>query len=201
MASTPPLATLRMQTLALLGLVGAAHASVRQGARASVMPSARGLARAAPRRVATQGGSVFTQAVTTADRGIARAAPRMVATLGGSVFTQAVTTADRAALKQQILQLGAALDRGQSFNPTSGEYYAERIEAAKERIDALIALAGPPITSLEQLQGEWELVFTNVQHGIFRSSPFFLAVQEAYSKYSEGGEPTGVDKVIAVRPL
>lgn len=34
-----------------------------------------------------------------------------------------------------------------------------------------------------------------VKHGIFRSSPFFLAVQEAYSKFSTGGEPTGVDKL------
>ena len=27
-------------------------------------------------------------------------------------------------LKIQLLQLGAALDRGQAYNPTSGEYYA-----------------------------------------------------------------------------
>ncbi|KAJ1630883.1 hypothetical protein T492DRAFT_628716 [Pavlovales sp. CCMP2436] len=91
--------------------------------------------------------------------GAARANPRMVATQGASVFTRSVATADRAALKQQILQLGAALDRGQSFNPTSGDYYESSINAAKERVDALIALASPPPTSLEELDGEWELVF------------------------------------------
>ena len=33
---------------------------------------------------------------------------------------------------------------------------------------------------MEDLDGEWELVFSTVKHGIFRSSPFFLAVQEAF---------------------
>lgn len=118
-----------------------------------------------------------------------------VAATTPTVFGQAPASADVAALKQQILQLGASLDRGQAYNPTSGEYYAERMEAARERIDALIALAPPPPTSLEQMAGEWELVLTTVKHGIFRSSPFFLAVQEAYVKHAPAGEPTAVDKL------
>jgi len=32
------------------------------------------------------------------------------------------------ALKTQVLQLAASLDRGQAYNPTSGEYYRERFE-------------------------------------------------------------------------
>jgi hypothetical protein len=40
---------------------------------------------------------------------------------------------------------------------------------------------------LEDIAGEWELVFTTVKHGIFRSSPFFLAVQEAF-EYAEEKE-------------
>jgi hypothetical protein len=32
------------------------------------------------------------------------------------------------ALKSQVLQLAASLDRGQAYNPTSGEYYRERFE-------------------------------------------------------------------------
>jgi len=116
------------------------------------------------------------------------------ATVTSSVFTCA-TKDNVDALKAQILQLGAALDRGQSYNPTSGEYYAERMAAARERVEALVGLAGPPPTSLEDIAGEWELVFTTVNHGIFRSSPFFLAVQEAYTLHSYEGEPTGVDKL------
>jgi hypothetical protein len=34
------------------------------------------------------------------------------------------------ALKAQVLQLAASLDRGQAYNPTSGEYYRERFEVA-----------------------------------------------------------------------
>jgi hypothetical protein len=114
-----------------------------------------------------------------------------------SVFDSAAASADRSALKSQILQLGATLDRGQSYNPTSGAYYAERMAAARERLDALIALADPPPTSLAQMEGEWELVFTTVKHGIFRSSPFFLAVEEAYVRHSPPAdkEPSLVDKL------
>ena len=36
--------------------------------------------------------------------------------------------------------------------------------------------------SVAELDGEWELVFTNVAHGIFRSSPFFLAIEDAYTR-------------------
>lgn len=109
--------------------------------------------------------------------------------------TFAAPGADASTLKLQILQLGAALDRGQAYNPTSGEYYAGTMEAARERVEALVKLGGPPPTSLQQMEGEWELVFTTVKHGIFRSSPFFLAIQEAYVKHSPEGEPTGVDKL------
>merc|ERR1719247_1851112 len=50
----------------------------------------------------------------------------------------------------------------------------------------LVAASPPLPTSLSELDGEWELIFTSVAHGIFRSSPFFLAIQEAYSR---AGEP------------
>ena len=49
------------------------------------------------------------------------------------------------------------------------------------QLEELIANSPPLPTSLDELAGEWELVFTNVKHGIFRSSPFFLAIQEAYA--------------------
>uniref|UniRef100_A0A7S4JBV9 Plastid lipid-associated protein/fibrillin conserved domain-containing protein n=1 Tax=Odontella aurita TaxID=265563 RepID=A0A7S4JBV9_9STRA len=98
-------------------------------------------------------------------------------------------------LKAQILQLGAALDRGQSYNPTSGDYYKETMETAKGKILDLIDTADEsniPKT-LEDVSGEWELVLTTVKHGIFRSSPFFLAIQEAFG-YAEETEAFGEDK-------
>ena len=99
-------------------------------------------------------------------------------------------------LKVQILQLGAALDRGQSYNPTSGEYYSASMDVARSKIVSLIALADTTTnipTTLSDIGGEWELIFTTVKHGIFRSSPFFLAVQEAF-EYSDEKTAFGQDK-------
>jgi hypothetical protein len=98
-------------------------------------------------------------------------------------------------LKTQILQLGAALDRGQSYNPTSGSYYESSMNVARSKITSLINLADESNvpSSLGDIAGEWELVFTTVKHGIFRSSPFFLAVQEAF-EYAEEKEAFGQDK-------
>ena len=68
--------------------------------------------------------------------------------------------------------MAAALDRGQAYNPTSGAYYAERMAVARELLDELLQRPSKNIT-MEDLDGEWELVFSTVKHGIFRSSPFF----------------------------
>ena len=105
------------------------------------------------------------------------------------------TNQSKEKLKTQILQLGAALDRGQSYNPTSGDYYSSSMETARSKIQSLIGLAGPENVpkSLNDIEGEWELVFTTVKHGIFRSSPFFLAVQEAF-EFAEEKEAFGEDK-------
>ena len=98
-------------------------------------------------------------------------------------------TPSKSQLKTQILQLGAALDRGQSYNPTSGAYYASSMEVARSKIQTLIDSGDESNipNKLEDIAGEWELVFTTVKHGIFRSSPFFLAVQEAF-EYAEEKE-------------
>lgn len=63
-------------------------------------------------------------------------------------------------LKAQILQLGAALDRGQAYNPTSGSYYESSMEAAKDRIQALVDNHPKPAITLADMEGEWELVLT-----------------------------------------
>ena len=52
-----------------------------------------------------------------------------------------------------------------------------------------MATADPDVNvpkTLRDIEGEWELVLTTVPHGIFRSSPFFLAIQEAF-EYAEDG--------------
>jgi hypothetical protein len=87
--------------------------------------------------------------------------------------------------KVRLLQLGASLDRGQAYNPTSGDYYADRMEAATAAIRDFVQQYPKPPQSMADLQGEWELVLSTVPHGIFRSSPFFLAIQEAYEVYAE----------------
>ena len=89
-------------------------------------------------------------------------------------------------LKYQILHLGATLDRGQLYNPTSGEHYSSNMNVARNIIEKLISKQLNKKYNLKDLNGEWELIFSTVKHGIFRSSPFFLAIQEAYR---QGGQP------------
>lgn len=95
------------------------------------------------------------------------------------------TTVPLEKLKAQILQLGAALDRGQSYNPTSGSYYQDTMAQAKATIKKMVDQYPKPAMTLQEMEGEWELVLSTVAHGIFRSSPFFLAIQESYEKYAE----------------
>ena len=68
-------------------------------------------------------------------------------------------------IKAQVLQLGAALDRGQAYNPTSGSYYEETMKVAKTKIETLVDMADPQKLpqSLQDLQGEWELVLSTVR--------------------------------------
>jgi len=115
-------------------------------------------------------------------------APRKAAAAALSV-TDAVPAAPAVAappaesvlgLKVKLLSMAASLDRRQAHNPTSGEYYGERLDVARVLVDELVAQAPPVPGSLSAMDGEWELVLSTVKHGIFRSSPFFLAVQEAF---------------------
>ena len=103
----------------------------------------------------------------------------------GGIASESVFEADSSdstALKMKILQFSAALDRGNMYNPTSSEAYKEPMEVAREIIESLCSTQkNKKWASLQELDGEWELVFSTVPHGIFRSSPFFLAIQEAYS--------------------
>jgi hypothetical protein len=92
------------------------------------------------------------------------------------VLESQTTLDDVNLVKMEILQLGAALDRGQAYNPTSGEYYAGTMAKAREKVEEvskkmlltpssanslarrsqLVDFQNIP-TSLNELEGEWEL--------------------------------------------
>ena len=123
----------------------------------------------------------------TLPAGPKKSAVQLAAISTSSTFSSTSPTLDQ--LKCQILQLGAAMDRGQSYNPTSGEYYKGTMDTARSKItDLLEQYPNKVPATLEDIQGEWELVISTVKHGIFRSSPFFLAVQEAFSFAEEQGK-------------
>lgn len=87
---------------------------------------------------------------------------------------------------QHVFSAGATLDRGQLYNPTSGDYYSTNMNKANTIIEKLTSKQKDKTYNFKDLNGEWELIFSTVKHGIFRSSPFFLAIQEAYRR---GGNP------------
>lgn len=97
-----------------------------------------------------------------------------VLSTGSAVSEEGIST-----LKSKLLRMAASLDRGQAYNPTSGALYADRTEVARDLINAIVGQSQTFPTNLSAIDGEWELVFSTVKHGIFRSSPFFLAIQEA----------------------
>ena len=107
--------------------------------------------------------------------------PKMTAAIAAEPAPLTATSTNTE-LKMRLLQLAAGLDRGQSYNPTSSGAYEGRMSIMNDLLKDMISQTPPLPTSLTELEGEWELVFTNVAHGIFRSSPFFLAIREAYSR-------------------
>ena len=78
-------------------------------------------------------------------------------------------------LKQEIYKLSALTDRGQRLNKLIAPIYQDKLKEINDLINELISY-GKPITE-ELLTGEWELIFSNVE--LFRSSPFFLAIEDA----------------------
>jgi len=150
----------------------------------SLLPLAATLTAGAATRVARTALPRATVRATAVAPSRARTAlPRATVRATAVAPSRAVfqNTGTNTELKMQLITLAAALDRGQSYNPTSSDAYKQRMGIASSIIGELVA-TGPPLpTSLAAMDGEWELVFTDVNHGIFRSSPFFLAIQQAYA--------------------
>jgi hypothetical protein len=95
--------------------------------------------------------------------------------LSTPVMSTAVDTA-AAAAKAKILQIAALTDRGQRLNKLVAPTYQEYRQDMAELVDQLSA-SSSWTASETALSGEWELIFSDVE--LFRSSPFFLAIEEA----------------------
>ena len=78
-------------------------------------------------------------------------------------------------LKSKILQIAALSDRGQRLNTLVAPVYQELRSNMKEAADKLCEMSEP--IDETSLAGEWELVYSDVE--LFRSSPFFLAIEQA----------------------
>ena len=78
-------------------------------------------------------------------------------------------------LKKQIYQIAAVTDRGQRLNKLISPMYIEKIEEMENLLGSLESFKSE--VSEEKLSGEWELIFSTVE--LFRSSPFFLAIEKA----------------------
>ena len=78
-------------------------------------------------------------------------------------------------LKTEIYKLSALTDRGQRLNKLISPIYQEKLIEINKIINKLKDYS-EPITE-DNISGEWELIFSNVE--LFRSSPFFLAIEHA----------------------
>ena len=86
-------------------------------------------------------------------------------------------------LKKKILHLAALTNRGDlhSEGVGRGGIYKERKALMLSYVEQLLEKRSKnvAISDSNLLEGEWELVYANTQ--LFRSSPFFLAIQTAFN--------------------
>ena len=78
-------------------------------------------------------------------------------------------------LKKHIYQIAAVTDRGQRLNKLIAPMYQEKLIEMDALIKSLVSFKSE--VSEEMLSGEWELIYSTVE--LFRSSPFFLAIEKA----------------------
>ncbi len=83
--------------------------------------------------------------------------------------------ADFEGIKKKIYQIAAITDRGQRLNKLIAPLYQEKLKEMENLIKDLESNK-TEITE-EKLSGEWELIYSTVE--LFRSSPFFLAIEKA----------------------
>ena len=78
-------------------------------------------------------------------------------------------------VKKKIYQISATTDRGQRLNPFVSPMYQEKLKEMEQLVNDLEKQNSE--ISEEKLSGEWELIYSTVE--LFRSSPFFLAIEKA----------------------
>ena len=78
-------------------------------------------------------------------------------------------------VKKKIYQISAITDRGQRLNPFVSPMYQEKSKEMEQLVNDLEKQNSE--ISEEKLSGEWELIYSTVE--LFRSSPFFLAIEKA----------------------
>ena len=78
-------------------------------------------------------------------------------------------------IKKKIFQIAAVTDRGQRLNKLIAPMYSEKSQEMDLLIENIKNYSSE-ITE-EALSGEWELIYSTVE--LFRSSPFFLAIEKA----------------------
>ena len=78
-------------------------------------------------------------------------------------------------IKKRIYQIAAITDRGQRLNRLIAPLYQEKLKEMELLINDLEKFTSE-ITK-DKLSGEWELIYSTVE--LFRSSPFFLAIEKA----------------------
>tara|TARA_Y100001978_G_scaffold185312_1_gene184248 strand:- start:1926 stop:2657 length:732 start_codon:yes stop_codon:yes gene_type:complete len=82
---------------------------------------------------------------------------------------------DKELIKKEILKIAAITDRGQRLNKLIAPVYQEKLTEIYHLLDKLYERSES--LTKEKLEGEWELIFSDVE--LFRSSPFFLAIEKA----------------------
>ena len=88
---------------------------------------------------------------------------------------------DRNGLKAIVYKVAAATDRGQRMNAMIAPMYQEKLVEMEKLVEALVPLSNE-ITQ-NAIEGEWELIYSSVE--LFRSSPFFLAIEKALNDKSK----------------
>ncbi len=78
-------------------------------------------------------------------------------------------------IKKKIYQIAAITDRGQRLNKLIAPMYQEKLKEMEQLVNDLEKQNSE--ISEEKLSGEWELIYSTVE--LFRSSPFFLAIEKA----------------------
>ena len=78
-------------------------------------------------------------------------------------------------VKKKLYQISAITDRGQRLNPFVSPMYQEKLKEMAQLVNDLEKQNSE--ISEEKLSGEWELIYSTVE--LFRSSPFFLAIEKA----------------------